>query len=156
MAEPDWYADWREEALDDLVTKQDRNLETYGMGKWERFDYDLDALTLTFSEAGVAKLVADIQVVGTTSPEEWLWGWANDYLPEPSRRDVELVKAFGEDNGVEELTWELLGADAEDLNALGWSLTAVAARICDAEGAYRAPRDGGALFMICRNFRYVS
>lgn len=154
MAEPDWYVDWRDEALDDLVAKQDRNLETYGMGRWARFDYDLDALTLTFSEEGAAKLVADIQVVGTTGADEWLWAWANTHLPEACRRDVEQVREFGQDNGVDELTWELLGAD--DANSLGWSLTAVAARICQADGAYRAPRGDGALFMICRNFRYVS
>lgn len=154
MTEPDWYADWRAAALDDLAAKQDHNPEAFAMGSWERFDYDLDALTLTFSEAGAAKLVADIQVVGTTGAEEWLWAWANAGLPEACRRDAELVKAFGEDNGVEELSFELLGAD--DVNSLGWTLTAVAARVCDAEGAYRAPRDGGALFMICRNFRYVS
>jgi hypothetical protein len=154
MSEPDWYADWRHEALHDLIAKQDRNLEEFRTGSWERFDYDLDALTLTFSEGGEPKVVADIQVVGTTGPEDWLWAWGNTHLPEPCRRDVEQVKAFGEEHGIQELTWELLGA--EDLNSLGWNLAAVAARICDAQGAYRAPGENGALFMIYRNIRYVS
>ncbi|HEY9217845.1 MAG TPA: hypothetical protein VIO94_07350 [Phenylobacterium sp.] len=154
MDEPDWYADWRHQALHDLIAKQDRNLADFQTGTWERFDYDLDTLTLSFSDRGVTKVIADIQVVGTTGPEDWLWAWANTDLPEGCRRDVEQVKAFGEEHGIAELTFELLGAD--DLNSLGWSLAAVAARICDAQGAYRAPSLNGALFLIFRNIRYVS
>ena len=69
--------------------------------------------------------------------------------------EMHRVRQFGIENGIEELTSEYLEDD--DLNNLGWQMTAVAARVLDAVGAYRPPRDnGGGLFIICRSIEFVS
>jgi hypothetical protein len=49
--------------------------------------------------------------------------------------DAKLVRTFGETNSIDELT-QLYVTDADgDLEVLGWELSAVAVRICDALGA---------------------
>ncbi|MET0272609.1 MAG: DUF6882 domain-containing protein [Phenylobacterium sp.] len=155
MDAPPWYAAWRHEAVHELGAKQDRLKESFQVGAWPRYDYDVDAGTLTFSDASGPKVMAEIQIVGTTGPKDWLWSWANSHWSPPSYEDVLRVRAFGEEHGIAELTSDYL--EDEDLNALGWEMTAVAARVLDAAGAYRPPRDnGGGLFLVYRSIKFVS
>ena len=59
------------------------------------------------------------------------------------------------EHGVEELTTDYLESD--DLPGLGWMLAAIAARVLDAEGAYRAPTpDGGTVYLVLRSLKFVS
>jgi len=141
MDHPDWYPSWRREAFHLLQEKNARLKTEFRLGEWSRFDYDVDAGVLVFSDDRKPRVVADIQVVGTTSLKtgDWLWAWANSHWPESRTADAKAVRDFGERHGVRELVRESL-AD-ENLNALGWGLTAVAARVTDALGAYRPPRN---------------
>jgi hypothetical protein len=157
MEHPDWYPDWRHEAVHQLQEKNARLNDAFRLGQWPRYDYDVDAGTLVFSEEGVAKVIAEIQIVGTTSENagDWLWAWANSHWPADCIKDAELVRAFGEEHGICELTHECLEDD--DLNALGWEMTAVMARITDAPGAYRPPREeGGGLFLTYKSIAWAS
>jgi hypothetical protein len=152
---PAWYREWRTEAFDELLAKQDRLEADFQLGGWSRYDYDLDAETLTFSDGAAPRVVAEIQAAGTTAERDWLWAWANASLPAPATEAVRQVKAFGQEHGVKELTSSSVSAKAP--NELGWALTAVAARLTDADGVYRAPsRSGGALFLLIRSIRFVS
>ncbi len=156
MDHPDWYPDWRHEAFHELMEKIDRLKAEFQLGQWPRYDYDLQAGTLTFSEEGVPKVIAEIQVVGSTSEKagNWLWAWGNDHWPRERTVDAETVRDFGEKNGICELTHEYL--QDEDLNHLGWEMAAVAARITEGVGAYRPPRDeGGGLFLIYRSIAWA-
>ncbi|MBA2919031.1 hypothetical protein GON01_14105 [Sphingomonas sp. MAH-20] len=153
---PDWYAKWRHDAVHILQEQNARLKEQFRLNSWPRYDYDLAARQLTFSENGRAKVVADIQVVGTTSQNagNWLWAWANSHWPADCIEEAQRARSFGEDHGIEELTSGYVEDD--DLNGLGWELTAVTARICGAVGAYRPPRDeGGGLFLLYRDVRWV-
>ncbi|HWU48381.1 MAG TPA: hypothetical protein VN042_00790, partial [Asticcacaulis sp.] len=59
------------------------------------------------------------------------------------------------EHGVMELTSGYVGD--ENLNHLGWELTAVAVRILNAIGAYRPSRnEGGALFLLIKSIRHVN
>jgi hypothetical protein len=156
MSDPDWYAAWRHDAFHLLQERNEALNERFRLGSWPRYDYDLATRQLTFSEDGRAKVVADIQVVGTTSRNagNWLWAWANSHWPADCIEDAERACSFGEEHGIDELISGYV--EDEDLNALGWSLTAVAARICDAAGAYRPLRDeGGGLFLLYRDVRWL-
>src|SRR5947209_5930700 len=97
----------------------------YSISTWPRWDYDLDACDLVFSEAEVPKVIASIQVVGTTSNRSstWMWGWANNSLPSCSTDRIREVQRFGELEGVDRLTQPQL-ADHEHL---GWEMTAITA-----------------------------
>jgi hypothetical protein len=154
MNAPEWYDAWCEEAFATFTGKQNRLVDTYRLSSWERYDYDAAAGTLTFSDAGAARVVAEIQVLGTTSDADWLWGWANDHWPASSVAAMERVRAFGAEHGIEELTSEFLASD--DLDGMGWMLAAIAARILDAEGAYRAPSETGALYLVLQSIKFVS
>jgi hypothetical protein len=157
MAHPDWYPDWRHDAFHQLQSKNARLSDEFKLGTWSRYDYDLGAGTLVFSDAGVIKVVAEIQVAGSTSAKagNWLWSWANAHWPAALVTDAELARAFGEQQDIDELRQDFVTDD--DLNSLGWELTAAMVRICGALGAYRSPREeGGALFLIYKSIRWAA
>ena len=156
MNDPDWYAPWRHDAVHLLQEQNERLNAQFRLGTWPRFDYELETRRLIFSENGQARVVADIQIVGSTSQKagNWLWAWANTHWPTDCIEDSERVCSFGEEHGIGELVSGYVEGD--DLNGLGWELTAVTARICEAAGAYRPPRDeGGGLFLLYRDVRWI-
>ena len=149
--DPAWYATWREEAFGTLKDKQARIAEEYRLGHWPRYDYDLEAGRLTFSDDGKAKVACDVQVVGTVGKSDWLWGWANATLPKACTDQVLAVRAYGEEHSIEELA--SASVKSKDLQGLGWMLTAATVQLLGADGAYRPPNG---LFMICRSLTFVS
>lgn len=158
MEHPDWYPDWRHDAVHQLQDKVERLKSEFRLDEWPRYDYGVDAGTLIFSENGVARVLAEIQVVGTTSFKagDWLWAWANSNWPPGCITDAQRVKSFGEENGICELTHDSI-SEAGDLNALGWALAAVTARITNAVGAYRPPREeGGGLYLIYKSMVWAT
>lgn len=158
MEHPDWYPNWRHDAVHELQDKVARLKSEFRLGDWPRYDYDLDAGTLVFSDQGVPKVIAEIQVAGTTSFKagDWLWAWANSHWPPQRVVDSQVARDFGVEHGICELTHDNVG-DAEDLNALGWELTAVMVRITGALGAYRPPRDeGGGLYLVYKSMVWAS
>lgn len=155
MNHPDWYPEWRHEAVHQLQDKVADLRASFRLDAWPRFHYDLDAGLLTFSENGVVKVVAEIQIAGTTSLAggDWLWAWANSHWPAERVVDAELARAFGEEHGICELSHE--SVRDENLNALGWELTAVTARLVDALGAYRPPDEDGGLYLLYKSMSWV-
>lgn len=154
MKAPDWYDAWCEDAFAAFTAKQERMQVDYRLADWTRYDYDAAACTLTFSDAQGARVVADIQVIGTIGEHDWMWGWANANWPSQSTDAMRQVRTFGAQNGVEELAVDVLTSD--DLPGLGWMLAAISARVLEAEGAYRAPSGTGAVYLLIRSIKFVS
>ena len=151
---PSWYADWRREAFDQLMSKQDHLKQARLLGSWDRFDYDLDTCSMTFSDQAGPKVRGAIQVVGSISDKNWLWAWANAAWPDESFEDLLKVRAFGVEHGIDELTSDYVEAD--DLHLLGWELAAVAARIAQAPGVYRGGTETPpTLFFLFRSVDFV-
>lgn len=154
-AAPGWYGDWAHDAVHELIEKNERLKADFQLEQWSRWDYDMDARTLTFSDADVPKVVAEIRLIGSTSIElkNWQWSWANVHWPASVCEGVEVLREFGEEHRIEELTngW----VDAEDLTQLGWRLSAVAARQMDGLGVYRPKTNNGELFFLYRNMAFV-
>lgn len=139
MNSADEYPEWRREAFQQLIDKNEQVNASYGVTAWEQFSYDLGVGTLTFTHKGKPRVKADIQLIGAVD-RQWLWGWANAaWWPGAVVEDAQRVKAFGEQFGISELTSPRL--DSDNFDDLGWALTAVAARVVGAVGAYR-PVDG--------------
>lgn len=106
---------------------------------------DQDAGTITFG----GDVVCSAQVLGTQSDASrtWLWAWANPSVPATVRRDAELVRSFGERQGISVMT------DAEhriDPSMSPEMLSLVASELTYADGYYRGPYDGGAVFVLVR------
>lgn len=140
------FEQFEHESYEYLKARQEILPHEYGMGKFERWDYYQETGEFVFSDAGVPKLVADYQVVGSVSTvsNTWLWSWANPSILESVKKDMHLVRRFGEEHGLTALTEEKWPADELD----GWAMTNVSARLLNAEGAYRCPGENGALFVI--------
>jgi hypothetical protein len=140
------FSEFRHEAIHELMNLNDRCEREFSISACPRWDYDFDRGTLTFSRDGVARVIASILVVGTTSETSatWLWSWANSHLPPGVTEAMKKVRSFGEAEGVAELT----NPSAPDDEYLGWGLTAIAAKILGSRGAYRCPADNGFIYLV--------
>jgi hypothetical protein len=76
IIDPNQFSQFRHEAVHELVRLNELCEENFRISSWPRWDYDLERGKLIFSEQGVSKVSASIQVVGTTSISggTWLWG----------------------------------------------------------------------------------
>ena len=124
-----------------LITLNADLEQQFSLGHWERWDYDAFAGTITFSEEGTPKIIADVQVVGTTSNKSnnWLWGWANQSVPVSVSAVIQKVREFG----LAESLPVLIEPYWPDEECHGWDMTAVATRVLTGRGGYRTPRSGG-------------
>jgi hypothetical protein len=125
----------------------------YRLDTWPRWDWSQETRQLVFSDEGVAKVVADIAFVGSvsTKSDTWLWAWANETV-DPGLCDALLpIRQFGEAHGFPHLTTAKWHAHEAD----GWEMTAIAAFLLQAKGAYRSPSDNGFTFMIMTAVAWV-
>lgn len=121
-----------------------------------RWDYNIDEQTMTFSEGGQPRVVADMRAVGsyaeTSKTFQWYWHTLGE-RNHPVVSDVTDLEGFGLVRGIERLTKVWWECDLQE----GWEMTALAAYLLEAEAGYRAPTaDGMYLYMLLDNFRAVS
>ena len=128
--------------------------EEFGIGDFDRYDYDLVTNRFWWSDAGVPKVGACIVIVGSISTvsDSWLWSWANSHFADIQTPSIERVREFGIQNGIPSLTEPKWTADEVD----GWEMTAVSARLLESQAAYRSPAPTGALFLLLNDLKRVS
>jgi len=149
IVDPTWYGAWRQDAIQEMAQKNRKLVDEFQLGKWPRFDFDFEQGWLTFSGEGKSAVRAAVQVVGTVAAgKDWLWAWSNDWWSDAVTQDAREARRFGQEHNISELTRASL-QDA-DLEALGWELAAVSARITSALGVYRVPTGKGLLFVLFR------
>lgn len=126
----------------------------YQLFQWPRYDWHQKTRQLIFLEAGVAKVIADIQFVGSisTASATWLWSWANDFVDPQLAASMVTVRDYGAEHGFSHLTLKKWHAHEVD----GWEVTAVAALLLKARGAYRSPNENGFTFMIMTDVRWAT
>jgi hypothetical protein len=120
-------------------------------GPYDRWDWDCESVTLTFTGALRPSVRINVTVVGSTEGDSWEWAWANENWEAKAKLDMEKVREFGEANSYEKLTSSFVDAD----EYTGWEMTAVAAHILNAPGAYRFPTDDGYCYLIYRKIEQV-
>lgn len=132
------------EYLDKLQEECDQK---FRLNQLNRMDYEQETGRMIFSDEGVrSRVVADYQIVGSLSgrSKTWLWAWDNPYLLENINQDIWEVKKFGDINSIEKLTtpkWEATEQDA-------WDMTAIAAKLLKAKGAYSFLSDDIRVYVI--------
>jgi hypothetical protein len=143
--DPEQFSVYRHEAVHELMRLNELCEEQFRISSWPRWDYDFERGTLTFSQDDVPKVRASIHVIGTTSisGKTWMWGWANESLSANVTKAVARVRAFGEAEDIDELK----AAELPDDEYLGWEMTAVAAKVLGAKGAYRCPGKNGFVYV---------
>lgn len=145
------YETFVEEAYDYLRAGVAHAQEKWGVGEFDNFGVDFETNEFWWSKAGVRKVLAKPIVVGSFAVEAgtWLWSWDNPSLATLDMQEIERVKAFGEEHGIERLVeprWSAEEADA-------WEVTAMAARLLESECAYRCPMGHVMVFLLLTDLR---
>ncbi len=145
------FDDFLEEAYKYLNVQQEYCKSFYRLGEYEKWFYDQATGLLTFSNKDIVQLEIDYEKVGSISKisNTWLWAWANPHLLPTINSEIIKVLEFGEENEFERLTKRKWYADEYD----GWEMTAIAAYILKAKGAYRIPTENTFSFLIFKNIR---
>ncbi len=127
--------DFIEDYINKLEDQNNSISKIYGIGNYERWDFDQETAEIIFSENGNKKLVANVSFIGSYSAnsESWMWGWGNDSLLPHLTKEIEKVRKFGEKNDIELLTDRAWSATEE----AGWAMAAVAFHIIGGKGVYR-------------------
>jgi uncharacterized protein DUF6882 len=138
---------------DELHHKQELLKTEFALDTHKRYDWDQATGELVFSNDGVPAVVANTEVVGSVSTvsHTWLWSWANFHLLENVRTRVLAVRKLGERKGFPRLTVPKWRAETND----GWEMSAIAARVLDARGVYRAPGEGVFGYLVLTDARRV-
>jgi hypothetical protein len=131
-------------------------IEKFRVNSWPRWDYSMEDATLTFSDEGRAKVICQIEVAGSTTPESWEWAWGNPNFPITCRERMGLVHAFGEEKEWDRLTTLFLESD----EYVGWECASVASHVLGGIGVYRCPSsDGGpedAVYVVVLSAEFVN
>lgn len=118
---------------------------TWRLGKSKRWDLDQSKgdLIFTFDDGIVATCPA--QIIGSfdSATSSWLWAWANPSAKDSLTRDSLKVRSYGEEHKIARLTTEEWQGTEDD----AWKMTALACKLCGAEGAYRGPAGTTYVFM---------
>ncbi|MBZ9677782.1 DUF6882 domain-containing protein [Mesorhizobium sp. ES1-1] len=103
------------------------------------------------------KVIAEIQIAGTASARagNWLWAWANSDLPDRLISDAKQVRSFGEMNSIDELAQSYVTDEDDQLESLGWELSAVMSRICGGLRIYRCPDSHGGLYLMFKSIGWA-
>jgi hypothetical protein len=142
-----------DQCLQELVKQQKAYGDKWGIDDCERWDVDQAKGTITFTNTkkGHKKLVGKVQIIGSfnSADKTWLWGWANETVNEELKKDALQLKEYGGANKLKQLTEEKWEGEMND----GWKMTALAAKLLRAEGAYRGPAGKLYVFMVIRDLK---
>ena len=138
---------------DHLVQLQQALETKFHLSSYKHYGWSQPNNQLLLSTNGQVKVIATIQFVGDVShiSHTWLWAWANPSVLPSMRNEVRKVKAFGERNKFSKLTKDEWRADDSD----GWDMTAIAATVLHAKGAYRSPGKNGDEFMVITDIHWA-
>jgi len=143
------FEDFAHPIIHELMEKNRRFDEVYG-GR-ERWDWDDKKATLKFSDPEKSTVLIDVAVVGSVEGNSWEWSWANKNYEGQLKIGTDRVRAFGEEHGYSQLTSSFVESD----EFTGWKLTAIAAHILDAPGAYRFPTEDGHVYLVYRTIHFI-
>lgn len=130
---------------EEIQTKQAANTAAWGLGSTDRWDVDLEAGFIRFSNEDGFHATAPVQVVGTYVHEDgsWLWAWDNPSVDEHVIQAALLAREFGRLHDLSHFTTRKLFCSADDC----WRFAAVALHLSQGSGAYRGPTDTGWIYM---------
>ncbi|HEY6124123.1 MAG TPA: hypothetical protein VIV63_05700 [Steroidobacteraceae bacterium] len=140
------FDDLLQESIDHLNAKQDTLIPEFKLDKHARWDWHQETAQLVFSNDGKPAVICDIIFVGSISRtgDTWLWSWANESLDEIVKTRMREVRAYGEEQRFEKLAGAFWSGTPED----GWHMTAIAAQLLNAIGAYRTPDEKGFTYLV--------
>ena len=135
--------------MNELAAKASAHDALWQIRQAKQWSVNQEAGTIQFQFADGRTATALAQFIGSINTKNgtWLWAWDNPSITEPLRQHALAVRAFGEAQHHELLTTRKFPCDEE----LAWRLTALAAKLNNAQGAYRAPAGAALLFLTFGN-----
>jgi hypothetical protein len=143
----------------DLLTEASRYLDqqihicnlVYGLDACNRMDYEQETGQMIFSSLAYPKIITEFIIAGSVSQRSntWLWSWDNPYLLDNVVGDIWKVREYGEQHSIFKLVEPKWNAQEQD----GWDMTAIAAYILKAKGAYKFLSDEIISFALFLNIR---
>lgn len=108
-----------------------------GVDGFDRWDLDQAEGDIVFSNADGYSATAKAQIIGSFNAVDgsWLWAWDNPSIEPDLTLDAQRVRAYGRQHGLPKLTDAKWFGTEED----AWEMAAIAAYLCEAQGAYRGP-----------------
>ncbi|HEY3914916.1 MAG TPA: hypothetical protein VGN61_10565 [Verrucomicrobiae bacterium] len=102
-----------------------------------------------------SKVEADGQIIGSyvASRNSWEWAWNNPQVEEPMKRDVQLVRAFGEKEKIEYLSKGMVPAPDKLFSIY---LAGIAIKIMGAEGLFAGNAGPVLVFISLKRLRRKS
>ncbi len=145
MPEDQQFAQLLESSFAELQAKTAAHQAGWGFGKFDRWDMDLNRGELIFSSRNGMRASCPAQIIGSHDGVggTWMWAWANPSIPDSLKIDALKIKEYGETHQIERLTTSEYAADETE----AWTLTSLAAKLCESQGAYRGPAGTNAVFM---------
>jgi hypothetical protein len=135
------------DAVGYLDERQDSIDSQYDFKKLQRAAWDQRTGKLTFVDsAGDTRVEAEIQMVGSLSKTKgtWMWAWANPSVRGPLKTGAQTVRRYGQQYRIRRLTTKEMPAKTDD----AWKMTALSARVLNAQGAYHTEDEDGITYMV--------
>ena len=142
-----------EESIANLEDRQARLWDEFRIDECDQYRWDQDTGQLVFTQGGKPRVTADFVFVGSISTHSntWLWSWANSTDEEPRKALMRTVRAYGDEHRFRRLAAAHWSGEEHD----GWQMTAIAAHLLGAAGAYRTPSDHGYTFLLMTCVNWV-
>jgi hypothetical protein len=111
----------------------------------ERFDLDLAAGRITFTDLSGRAKNFSCQAVGTfnEAKETWHWAWDHPSIPSEVATCAERVREFGKRFELDAFVTRQIEANEQD----AWQFSALAGMLTDAMGVYRCPSGDLSVFV---------
>jgi hypothetical protein len=140
----DDYRRFVEQSMEELRLKTAAHDAGWRLGE-AAWSVDQNTGVIVFTRDDGIKATCPVQIIGTYNTEDgtWLWGWDHPSVAGPLQEHAKRVKQYGEQNHVEKLTTRKIACDESE----AWEYTALACKLCDAQGAYRGPAGTALVFM---------
>ena len=132
------------QSLEELIVKNTAQ-QQWGLGAISGWDLDQESGKIIFHFADGFKAVAPVQIIGSLNVDKqsWLWAWANPSVLDPLTQHARNLKGYGELQNIP----RLMAPVWSGTNELAWAMAALAAKHCEAAGAYRGETESVHLYM---------
>ncbi len=142
------FQDFLEQCVAELTAKAGVHDATWHLSECS-WSVDQDTGVIEFAHPDGLVATCPVQIVGTynTADGTWLWGWDHPSVVAPLQEHAFAVRQYGEENGIDCLTTQKLACSQEQ----AWEFTALACKLCGAQGAYRGPAGSAFVFMTFGN-----
>lgn len=132
------------QSMEELRLKTEAHDGTWRLGEC-RWDVDQDLGTIVFTRPDGVTATCPVQIIGTynTLDSTWLWAWDHPSVVPALQDHAWTVRDYGDARGIDRLTTRKLSCSETE----AWELTALACKLCNAQGAYRGPAGTVLVFM---------